>query len=124
HHTAAKHRIYDLSLRRWFPILLSRNGYPVATYAEGGFAGLGSARLARKGPRSLLIQALPETRQSVTHPLQSRVGQGVQQERDLVVVAEDRQAELDLVHHVRRPQVDDRCAYAWAMIADGDYSSA
>lgn len=39
-HTSAKHQIYRLYLDRWFPILLSNNGYPSATYAEG-FAGPG-----------------------------------------------------------------------------------
>jgi three-Cys-motif partner protein len=59
-HTGAKHRIYDLYLRCWFPILLSKNGYKSATYAEG-FAGPGVYSGGEPGSPVIAIKALMET---------------------------------------------------------------
>lgn len=59
-HTAAKHRIYDLYLRRWFPILLSRNGWKSVTYAEG-FAGPGVYTGQEEGSPIVAVRALLET---------------------------------------------------------------
>jgi three-Cys-motif partner protein len=61
-HTAAKHRIYDLYLRMWYPILLSANGYKSATYAEG-FAGPGVYTRNEEGSPIVAVRALLETSQ-------------------------------------------------------------
>src|SRR6266566_3926288 len=54
-HTAAKHRIYELYLERWFPILLSR--WKSVTYAEG-FAGPGVYDQGEPGSPVIAIKAL------------------------------------------------------------------
>ena len=54
-HTAAKHRIYELYLYRWFPILLSR--WKSVTYAEG-FAGPGVYDQGEPGSPVIAIKAL------------------------------------------------------------------
>lgn len=59
-HTAAKHRIYRAYLDKWFPILLSDNGYPSVTYAEG-FAGPGVYKDGSEGSPIIAIQALLST---------------------------------------------------------------
>jgi three-Cys-motif partner protein len=59
-HTAAKHRIYDLYLRMWFPILLSSRGYKSATYAEG-FAGPGIYSKDEEGSPIVAMRAFLET---------------------------------------------------------------
>lgn len=59
-HTDAKHRIYRAYLEKWYPILLSDNGYPSVTYAEG-FAGPGVYQDGSPGSPVIAIQALLET---------------------------------------------------------------
>ena len=59
-HTGAKHRIYDLYLRRWFPILLCKHGYRSVTYAEG-FAGPGVYLAGEEGSPIIALRALLET---------------------------------------------------------------
>lgn len=59
-HTDAKHRIYRAYLDKWYPILLSDNGYPSVTYAEG-FAGPGIYKDGSTGSPVIAIQALMET---------------------------------------------------------------
>ncbi|WP_460810030.1 three-Cys-motif partner protein TcmP [Microlunatus endophyticus] len=61
-HTDAKHRIYRAYLDKWYPILLSDNGYPSVTYAEG-FAGPGVYKDGSAGSPIIAIQALLETPQ-------------------------------------------------------------
>ncbi|WP_280494142.1 three-Cys-motif partner protein TcmP [Nocardia farcinica] len=58
-HTAAKHNIYDRYLRRWFPIILSQNGWDTATYAEG-FAGPGVYTDGSDGSPIIAIRAFVE----------------------------------------------------------------
>lgn len=59
-HTDAKHRIYSAYLDKWYPILLSDNGYPSVTYAEG-FAGPGVYEDGSPGSPVLAIQSLLST---------------------------------------------------------------
>ena len=59
-HTDAKHRIYQAYLRKWFPILLSDNGYPSVTYAEG-FSGPGVYDDGSPGSPVIAIQTLLDT---------------------------------------------------------------
>jgi three-Cys-motif partner protein len=59
-HTAVKHEIYRAYLEKWFPILLSQNGYPSVTYAEG-FAGPGVYKDGSAGSPVIAIQALLDT---------------------------------------------------------------
>ncbi|UCN14606.1 three-Cys-motif partner protein TcmP [Cellulomonas iranensis] len=54
-HTQAKHRIYEGYLRRWFPILLSKN--PSVTYAEG-FSGPGVYTGGEPGSPIIAVRAL------------------------------------------------------------------
>lgn len=61
-HTAAKHRIYDLYLRKWFPILLSEKGWKSVTYAEG-FAGPGVYTKQEEGSPIVAVRALLETKE-------------------------------------------------------------
>ncbi|MDJ0362277.1 three-Cys-motif partner protein TcmP [Rhodococcus sp. H29-C3] len=56
-HTEAKHKIFRAYLARWYPILLSENGYPSVTYAEG-FAGPGVYKDGSPGSPVIAIQAL------------------------------------------------------------------
>ena len=70
-HTGAKHRIYELYLKRWFPILLSRSGYPSATYAEG-FAGPGVYTGGEPGSPIIAINALLTTSELSTSTKQTR----------------------------------------------------
>ncbi|MDO5697503.1 MAG: three-Cys-motif partner protein TcmP [Dermatophilus congolensis] len=59
-HTDAKHRIFRAYLDKWYPILLSDNGYPSVTYAEG-FAGPGIYKDGSPGSPVIALQALLET---------------------------------------------------------------
>lgn len=59
-HTRVKHEIYRAYLLKWFPILLSDNGYPSVTYAEG-FAGPGIYTDGTPGSPVVAIQALLDT---------------------------------------------------------------
>lgn len=59
-HTDAKHRIYRAYLDKWYPILLSDNGYPSVTYAEG-FSGPGVYKDGSPGSPVIAIQSLLET---------------------------------------------------------------
>ncbi|MCS4255954.1 three-Cys-motif partner protein [Rhodococcus erythropolis] len=59
-HTDAKHKIYRAYLAKWYPILLSDNGYPSVTYAEG-FAGPGVYEDGSPGSPVIAIQALLDT---------------------------------------------------------------
>ena len=58
-HTAAKHDIYARYLRRWFPIILSDDGWGHATYAEG-FAGPGVYTRGEDGSPIIAIRAFAE----------------------------------------------------------------
>jgi len=70
-HTGAKHDIYRLYLERWFPILLSTNGYRSATYAEG-FAGPGVYEGGEPGSPVIAVQALVDTPELVNSKKQTR----------------------------------------------------
>lgn len=59
-HTRVKHDIYRSYLLKWFPILLSDNGYPSVTYAEG-FSGPGVYKDGSPGSPIVAIQALLDT---------------------------------------------------------------
>jgi three-Cys-motif partner protein len=59
-HTSAKHEIYRSYLEKWFPILLSDNGYPSVTYAEG-FSGPGVYKDGTPGSPIIAIQTLLDT---------------------------------------------------------------
>ncbi|WP_255724419.1 three-Cys-motif partner protein TcmP [Frankia sp. Cj3] len=60
-HTAAKHRVYDHYLRKWFPILLGgANAYRSATYVEG-FSGPGIYEDSEEGSPIIAIRAFLET---------------------------------------------------------------
>ncbi len=58
-HTAAKHDIYRRYLERWFPIILSSNGWDRATYAEG-FAGPGVYDKGEDGSPIIAIRAFAD----------------------------------------------------------------
>jgi three-Cys-motif partner protein len=55
-HTAAKHDIYRRYLHRWFPIILSKDSWKSATYAEG-FAGPGVYTKNEEGSPLIAIRA-------------------------------------------------------------------